>query len=267
MQDLQREFREYPFHALRRINSEGRLAHCALALLGLTGVGDLRREHNSQHPLVERRSPLLFDQSPSPVTKRVLRFGPRFHFPDRLKGRWTEDLYATGVPLRSRPQTVPVRRPLRVSFLRGGCARIPVEGLARAGRLQRENPRLLQGHQERMLGTARSYRDTTRPNPMLAPVYVHQDLSLKHDEGLVLVRVDVKRRRLASLHPVLDEHERPIRLLRSSLHGPHAPAGEPAALAFSVTPDDRDCCAHRSTPLMRPRRVPLYGTYCTMMDI
>jgi hypothetical protein len=45
---------ELPFHALRCISSEGRLAHYALALLGLTGVGSLRRECNSQHPLAER---------------------------------------------------------------------------------------------------------------------------------------------------------------------------------------------------------------------
>jgi hypothetical protein len=32
---------------------------------------------------------------------------------------------------------------------------------------------------------------------MLGPLDVHQDLPLKHDEGLVLVRVGVKRRRLA----------------------------------------------------------------------
>src|SRR5918998_1279270 len=137
----------------------------------------------------------------------ALGFGSRCEFPRRLERGWTEDLYATGVALRSRTEAIQVRWPLRVGLLSRRLACVPVESLTTPGRLQRENSRRLRGHQERVSSTARNHCDTTWAYRMLGPLDVHQDLPLKHYESLVLVRMGVKRRRLASRHPILEQNE------------------------------------------------------------
>src|SRR5215207_8719399 len=95
-----------------------------------------------------------------------------------------------------------------------------------------------------MWSTAQSYRNTTRPNPMLSSLSVDQDLSLEHDYGLVHVWVSVKRGSLAPHHLVLPQRERPVSLLRGGLHGPQTSAGKPEALPLSLPSDDRPCRAH-----------------------
>src|ERR671911_1259307 len=102
-----------------------------------------------------------------------------------------------------------------------------------------------------MSSTSRNHCDTTWADRMLGPLDVHQDLPLKHDESLVLVRVGMKRRRLASRHPVLEQHERPVGLLSGRLHSPHTSTGKPAALSLSIPADDRHCSAHYSLLLSR----------------
>jgi hypothetical protein len=105
-----------------------------------------------------------------------------------------------------------------------------------------------------MTRTARNHCDTARSDQMLGSLDVHQDLSLEHDKSLVLVRVGVKRSRLAFWHPVLEQHERPVGLLGSRLHGPHASTGKPAAFSLSILTDDRHCSAHYSPLLSRAFR-------------
>src|ERR687896_170071 len=95
-----------------------------------------------------------------------------------------------------------------------------------------------------MWSTAQSYRNTPRANSMLTPLSVDQDLSLKHDYGLVHVWVSVKRGRLAPRHLVLEQDERPVSLFSGRLHGPQTSAGKPEALALSLPSDDRPCSAH-----------------------
>jgi hypothetical protein len=103
---------------------------------------------------------------------------------------------------------------------------------------------------------------------MLGPLDVHQDLSLKHDESLVLVRMGVKRRSLASHHPVLDQRERSVSLFSSRLDGPQTSAGKPAPLSLSLPADDRYRSVHHSLLLARSfGTLVFYGTYITMMDI
>src|ERR687891_2288234 len=95
-----------------------------------------------------------------------------------------------------------------------------------------------------MGSTTQSYRNTPWANSMLTPISVDQDLSLKHDYGLVHVWVSVKRSRLAPRHLILPQRERPVSLLRGGLHGPQTSAGKPEALAFCLPSDDRPCRAH-----------------------
>src|SRR5688500_5001246 len=95
-----------------------------------------------------------------------------------------------------------------------------------------------------MWSTAQSYRNTPRPNSVVTPISVDQDLSLKHDYGLVHVWVSVKRGRLAPRHRVLPQRERPVSLLRGGLHGPQTSASKPEALAFCLPSDDRPCRAY-----------------------
>src|SRR3712207_8359464 len=85
-----------------------------------------------------------------------------------------------------------------------------------------------------MRNPAQSYRNTTRATPMLSALSVEQDLSLKHDYGLVHIWVGVERGRLAPYHLVLQQDERPVGLLRGRLHGPQTSAGKPKALALSL---------------------------------
>src|SRR5215207_1804709 len=174
----------------------------------------------------------------------ALGFGSRGELFGRLERGWAEALYAAGVALRGRTEATKVRWPLRIGLVGRRLARVPVKRLASSRSMQRENPRHLRGHQERMPSTARNHRDTTLSDRVVGPLDVHQDLPLKHDESLVLVRVGVKRRRLASGHPVLDQRERLVGLLGGRLHGPQTSAGKPAALALSLPSDDRPCSTH-----------------------
>jgi len=72
---------------------------------------------------------------------------------------------------------------------------------------------------------------------VLLAVQMHEDLALEHVHRLVGVGMGVQGRHLALLHPVLEEQERPARLLGPDLPGVHTPAREPAALAFGSRPD------------------------------
>src|SRR5687767_13248662 len=104
-----------------------------------------------------------------------------------------------------------------------------------------------------MWSTAQSYRNTPRANSMLSALSVDQDLSLKHDQSLVLVRMGVKRGHLAFCHPIFDQNERPVSLFSGRLHGPQTSAGKPEALAFSLPSYDRPCSAHCLLLLSLPR--------------
>src|SRR3712207_3300173 len=95
-----------------------------------------------------------------------------------------------------------------------------------------------------MRNPTRSHRNTPRPNPMLGSLSVDQYLSFQHDYGLVQIWVGVKRGRLALHQPILEQNERPVGLLSGRLHGEHASAGEPEALALSLPPNDRPCTVH-----------------------
>jgi hypothetical protein len=73
-----------------------------------------------------------------------------------------------------------------------------------------------------------SHRKPAGPDPVVLAVHVHEDLAVKHDHGLVGVRVGVQRRGLAPLHAVLEQQERAVRFLRGGLPGVEAAAVEPA---------------------------------------
>src|SRR3712207_8849185 len=90
-----------------------------------------------------------------------------------------------------------------------------------------------------MPSTAWNHRDTARANRMLGPLDVHQYLPLEHDEGLVLMRGGVKRRCLASRHPILEQNESAPGLLGGCLHHPHTFPGQPAVVALLLPPEDR----------------------------
>src|SRR5687768_13333224 len=105
-----------------------------------------------------------------------------------------------------------------------------------------------------MRNPAWSHRNATRSDQMLGPLDVYQDLPLKHDESLVLVRMGVKRCRLASRHPILEQNECPVGLLSGRLPDVYTSAGKPEALSLSSPADDRHCSAHYSPPFARLQR-------------
>jgi hypothetical protein len=78
---------------------------------------------------------------------------------------------------------------------------------------------------------------------VLRPVDVQQHLALEDVERLVLVGMQVQRRRLTALGLLLEEQERATRLLARGLDGQEV-AVEPEGLALVGIQDDRDGTAH-----------------------
>ncbi len=125
---------------------------------------------------------------------------------------------------------------------RVGClARVPEEGLARAGRLDYQQAGVAGGHHQRVDTAPRCERKPTGANHMLAAVDVEQDLALEDEQGLVHIGVKVHRRNLAALEDVFEDDHGVSRLLCERLPRMDPAAEEPHSLTFTLVPHDRLC--------------------------
>src|SRR5689334_14751403 len=81
-----------------------------------------------------------------------------------------------------------------------------------------------------------------RPDPLLVPVHVHEDLPLQQVEGLVHLRVQVERCHFALGHDILEQQEGAHGLSAGGLPRMHAPTVEPKLLTFALGAYNRHAC-------------------------
>src|SRR5262245_1100409 len=91
----------------------------------------------------------------------------------------------------------------------------------------------LRGDEEGMRNAAREEHHAALADVMLLAADVGDQLALQDIDQLVLVRMEVERRRLAPDDSILEDHHRAARLGGAHLHREDAAAGEPEPLAFT----------------------------------
>lgn len=146
-----------------------------------------------------------------------------------------------------------------------GLARAAVEGLRRAWYLQGEQPGCPRRDEKRMRNTAGRDRDSARADSILAPLDVHQDLSVEHVQRLILIDMCVQGGGLALCQEVLEQDERPRGLIGGRLPRMHAATVEPAVLTLPVIADYRHSRIH--CILLRAGVHRTHATYCSIMSM